>query len=138
MATSADLNWLIIRNNNSYLLKKRDIKKPFSTERNNLTNVSSFRYNGLVHKKTVGVVPADKKGFTVLLKTRRNQNKPAKNVQKVTFKSGARRSLSKLRNSLVNNRYRNDLKQAAIRRASAILRSQKAPKAKKAATKKTE
>lgn len=39
------------------------------------------------------------------------QNKPAKNVQKVSFKSGARRSLSKFRNSLVSSRYRNDLKQ---------------------------
>lgn len=33
---SADLSWLIIRNNNSYLLKKRDIKKPFSTVRTKL------------------------------------------------------------------------------------------------------
>lgn len=28
---SSDLYWMIIRNNNAYLLKKRDIKKPFST-----------------------------------------------------------------------------------------------------------
>lgn len=40
---------------------------------NNLKNVSSFRYNGLVHKKAVAVVPAtDKKGFTVVLKTKKN------------------------------------------------------------------
>lgn len=43
-------------------------------EANNLTNVSSFRYSGLVHKKAVGVVPAtEKKGFTVVLKTKKNQ-----------------------------------------------------------------
>lgn len=43
-------------------------------ESNNLTNCSSFRYNGLVHKKTVGIVPAtEKKGFTVVLKTKKNQ-----------------------------------------------------------------
>lgn len=43
-------------------------------ESNNLANVSSFRYNGLVHKKTVGIVPAtEKKGFTVVLKTKKNQ-----------------------------------------------------------------
>lgn len=29
--TSADLNWLIIRDNNAFLLKKRNVKKPFST-----------------------------------------------------------------------------------------------------------
>lgn len=39
----------------------------------NLKNVSTFRYNGLVHKKTVAVTPADKKGFTVTLKTKKNQ-----------------------------------------------------------------
>lgn len=37
-------------------------------ERNNLTNVSSFRYSGLVHRKTLAVVPADKTGFTVIYK----------------------------------------------------------------------
>jgi len=136
--TSADLNWLIIRNNNAFLLKKRNVKKPFSTEPSNLTNVSSFRYNGLVHKKTVGIVPVDKKGFSVVLKTKKNQRKPAKNVHKVQFKDGARRSLGKLRKTLVHSRYRSDLKQAAIRRASAILRSQRAPKPKKVAAKKAE
>lgn len=45
----------------------------YSQESNNLTNLSSFRYNGLVHKKAVGVVPAtEKKGFTVVLKTKKN------------------------------------------------------------------
>lgn len=28
---SAHLSWMIIRNNNAYLLKKRNIPKPFST-----------------------------------------------------------------------------------------------------------
>lgn len=39
------------------------------------------------------------------------QNKPAKNTYKVTYDQGARRSLKKLRNTLVHNHYRNDLKQ---------------------------
>lgn len=39
------------------------------------------------------------------------QRKPAKNVHKVTFKDGARRSLGKLRKTLVHSRYRSDLKQ---------------------------
>lgn len=38
-------------------------------EPNNLTNVNSYRYNGLIHKKSVGIVDApDKKGFTVVYK----------------------------------------------------------------------
>ena len=34
-----------------------------------MLNLNSYRYNGLVHKKSVGIVPAaDKKGFTVVYK----------------------------------------------------------------------
>ncbi|GAB0093877.1 60S ribosomal protein L28 [Sergentomyia squamirostris] len=138
MATSSHLNWLIVRNCNSHLLKKRDIPKPFSTERNNLTNLSSFKYSGLVHHKTVAVVPADKKGFTVVYKKKKYQNKPAKSLVKVTMKSGPRRSLHKLKKMLGAQKYRKDLTKAALRRASAVLRSQKptaAKKAKKAAKK---
>jgi large subunit ribosomal protein L28e len=69
---SAHLIWMIMRNNNAYLLKKSNIKKPFSTEPNNLTNLSSFRYSGLIHTKSVGVVAApDNKGFTVVYKKSR-------------------------------------------------------------------
>ncbi|KAJ6642736.1 60S ribosomal protein L28 [Pseudolycoriella hygida] len=133
MSSSADLNWLIIRNNNAHLLKKTNIKKPFSTERNNLTNVSSFRYSGLVHSKTLAVVPADKTGFTVVYKKQGQVIKPAKSSVRVTFKHGARRSLKKLKNLLRFNKYRADLRQAALRRASAVIRSQKVPKSAKKA-----
>ena len=129
---SSHLNWLIIRNNNSFLLKKRDIKKPFSTERNNLTNVSSYRYSGIVHKKTVGIVPApDKKGFTVVMKKGKYSQRPAKNTIRVTMTAGPRRSLKKLKNLLTGIKYRKDLTQAAVRRASAVIRSQKPVKSKK-------
>lgn len=41
-------------------------------EPNNLKARNSFRFNGLVHKKTVGVQPAaDGKGVVVVLKKRR-------------------------------------------------------------------
>lgn len=41
-------------------------------EPNNLKAKNSFRFNGLVHKKTVGVQPAaDGKGVVVVLKKRR-------------------------------------------------------------------
>jgi len=129
---SSHLNWLIVRDTNAFLLKQRNIKKPFSKEPNNLTNLSSFRYSGLVHTRTVGIVPADKKGFTLQYKKSRCANKPAKSAVRVTFKSGPRRALKKLKTTLRNNRYRRDLTQAALRRASAVLRSQRPLKAKKA------
>ncbi|KAH8302198.1 hypothetical protein KR044_003949 [Drosophila immigrans] len=122
MATSSHLNWLIIRNNNAFLLKKRDVKKPFSTEPNNLTNVSSYRYSGIVHKKTVGVVPAaDKKGFTTVLKKGKYGQRPAKNTVRVNFKAGPRRSLKKLKHLLIGSKYRKDLTQVNMKLHSICL-----------------
>lgn len=81
-------------------------------EPNNLTSVSSYRYSGVVHKKTVGVVPAaDKKGFTAVLKKGKYGQRPAKNTVKVNFKAGPRRSLKKLKNLLIGSKYRKDLTQ---------------------------
>ncbi|CAH4034968.1 60S ribosomal protein L28 [Pieris brassicae] len=131
---SAHLNWMIIRNNNAFLVKKRNIKKPFSKEPNNVTNLNAFKYNGLIHKKAVGVVENEnpsRKGFTVVYKKAKATNKPVKNLVRRNFKAGARRSLFKLKRLLKANNYRRDLTKATLRRASAILRSQRPIKAKK-------
>merc|ERR1711913_4272 len=73
---SADLAWAICRDNHSYLLKKRTIKKPFSTEANNLRNVNSQRYNGFCGKKVIGIEPAEGgKGIVLAYKTAKYQNK---------------------------------------------------------------
>lgn len=129
---SSHLNWMIIRNNNAFIVKKRDIKKPFSKEPNNVTNLNSYRYSGLVHKKAISVVEnPDKKGFTVVVKKAKATNKPAKNSVRRPFKAGARRSLFKVKKLLKANHYRTDLTKATLRRASAILRSQRPIKAKK-------
>ncbi|XP_017773789.1 PREDICTED: 60S ribosomal protein L28 [Nicrophorus vespilloides] len=123
---STHLVWSIIRNNNAFLIKKRNITKPFSSEPQNLTNLHSYRYNGLIHKKTVGIVDAaDKKGFTVVMKKPKKINKPRESLAKVTMKAGPRRSLHKLRRLMKFGKYRTDLTKAALRRASAILKSQK-------------
>ncbi|XP_067012861.1 large ribosomal subunit protein eL28 [Anabrus simplex] len=134
---SSHLTWMIIRNNNAYLLKKRNIKKPFSTEPNNLNNLNSFRFNGLIHRKSVGIVAApDNKGFTVVYKKAKAVQKPAKSAVKRTMKAGPRRSLYKLKRLLSANKYRKDLIKPALRRASAIVRSQKPLPVKKVRSKK--
>lgn len=83
----------------------------FFQEPNNLTNKSSFRYTGLVQRKTVGVNFApDKKGFVVVLKKVKGVRKPAKSLTEIKMKQpGFRRPLKKLRNILVKNNYRKDL-----------------------------
>ncbi|GLH03388.1 hypothetical protein R5R35_007120 [Gryllus longicercus] len=137
MHYSSHLQWMIIRNNSAYLLKKRNVKKPFSTEPNNLTNLNSYRYNGLVHRKSVGIVAApDNKGFTAVIKRTKATFKPAKSNIRTTWKAGPRRSLYKLKRLLNKNYYRRDLIKAALRRASAVVRSQKPIRTKKARSKK--
>ncbi|XP_033727513.1 60S ribosomal protein L28-like [Pecten maximus] len=121
---SADVQWAIIRNNSCFLLKGN--KRTFSMEPNNLKAINSFRYNGIVQRKTIGVEPA-KDGKGVVMVTRKNQGwrKPNKNYSKMELKRDPRRVLGTIRKTVGNNRYRKDLKMAAIRRASALLKSQK-------------
>ncbi|KAL0609992.1 60S ribosomal protein L28 [Plecturocebus cupreus] len=99
---------------------------PASQEPNNLKARNSFRYNGLIHRKTVGVEPAaDGKGVVVVMKRRSGQRKPATSYVRTTINKNARATLSSIRHMIRKNKYRPDLRMAAIRRASAILRSQK-------------
>merc|ERR1711874_417255 len=98
---SADLCWAIVRDNHAYLLKKRTVQKPFSTEPNNLKNVNSARYNGFCPKKVVGITAAEGgKGIVLAYKTKKYQNKPGKNLTKTTIKAGPRRALTKYAVSL--------------------------------------
>ncbi|XP_041369308.1 60S ribosomal protein L28-like [Gigantopelta aegis] len=121
---SSHLQWMIIRNNSCFLLKRNGIS--LSKEPNNLKNRNSFRYNGLVHKKTIGIEPAkDGKGVVLITKKSKIYNKPSKTYNKVEMKRDPRRTFATIRNTLRSKRYRKDLKMAAVRRASALLRSQK-------------
>ncbi|XP_050627776.1 60S ribosomal protein L28 isoform X1 [Macaca thibetana thibetana] len=123
-AMSAHLQWMVVRNCSSFLIKRN--KQTYSTEPNNLKARNSFRYNGLIHRKTVGVEPAaDGKGVVVVIKRRSGQRKPATSYVRTTINKNARATLSSIRHMIRKNKYRPDLRMAAIRRASAILRSQK-------------
>ncbi|KAF9026255.1 60S ribosomal protein L28 [Haplosporangium bisporale] len=46
---SADLTWLLIKNNNSFLIKRSGVQ--FSAEAGNLLNKNSFKYSGLANNK---------------------------------------------------------------------------------------
>ena len=74
-AMSAHLQWMVVRNCSSFLIKRN--KQTYSTEPNNLKARNSFRYNGLIHRKTVGVEPAaDGKGVVVVMKRRSGEPLP--------------------------------------------------------------
>lgn len=46
---SADLIWLLVKDNNSFLVKRNGVE--FSRESGNLRNVNAFKYSGLAKNK---------------------------------------------------------------------------------------
>merc|ERR1711915_119755 len=118
------LQWLLIRNNSSFLMKRNDAT--FTKEPNNLKNKNSYRFNGLIHNKTVGVEAAEGgKGVVLVTKKAKCANKPGKQMNRAALKGSSRAVLSTISRTIRKNRYRKDLKMAAMRRAAAILKSQK-------------
>ncbi|KAH9490385.1 60S ribosomal protein L28 [Bulinus truncatus] len=90
---SADVTWLIIRNNSSTLLKRS--RQNMSLEPNNLKSKNSFRYNGLIHRKTVGIEPAkDGKGVVLVTKKSTGLRKPSKHLTKVELKKDPRLTIA--------------------------------------------
>ncbi|KAL9987864.1 hypothetical protein ACROYT_G002237 [Oculina patagonica] len=116
---------MILRNNSCFLLKNQGTT--FTKEPLNLTGRHSFKSSGLVNKKVVGVA-ADPSGKGVVLSTKKTKyaNKPAKVNSKVTLAGDSRRTVKTIKNLCGKNLYRQDLEDAAVRRACAILRSQRA------------
>ncbi|KAK2094573.1 60S ribosomal protein L28 [Saguinus oedipus] len=111
---SAHLQWMLVRNCSSFLIKRDKLN--YSTEPNNLKARNYFRYSRLIHHKTVGVETA---------KRTSGQRKPATSYLRTNNNKNVRATLSGTRHMIRKNKYRPDLRMAATRRASAILRSQK-------------
>ncbi|KAF8980946.1 60S ribosomal protein L28 [Entomortierella lignicola] len=125
---SADLTWLLIKNNNSFLVKRSGVE--FSSEAGNLLNKNSFKYSGLANKKTVDVSAAPS-GRGVVVATKKSNSpafKVSKGINKVTLTKGVRKSARTVA-GLTRNGYRADLRKAALARVSAVLNSQKPVKA---------
>merc|ERR1712126_220574 len=108
---SAELCWSIIRNNSCFLKKSHGLT--LTKEPNNLTGINSFKYNGLVNKKTVGVEPAPSgKGVVLSLRKTKGANRPAKSLSKTTLQ-GSRHAIKTIENTLSANGYRKDLTKSA-------------------------
>ncbi|CAI9581145.1 unnamed protein product, partial [Staurois parvus] len=78
---------------------------------------NAFRYNGLIHKKTVGVEPAAHEKCAGL-------RKPASSYEKIIINKISCATLSSLRHIIRKDNYRRDLHMTALRHASAILKSE--------------
>merc|ERR1712200_41169 len=97
---------------NSCFLKKSH-GLTLTKEPNNLMGTNSFKYNGLVNRKTVGVDAAPTgKGVVLAIRKTKGGRRPAKALSKT------------IKNTLDANGYRKDLTKAAVKKACALIRSQ--------------
>merc|ERR1712080_284281 len=109
----------------SFMMNGRLSKsKGFSREPMNLTGLHSLTSSGIVGAKAVGVAAApDNKGVVVVTKKPKVANQPGKSTTSVTLKKGRRAVIKSVANSV--SAFNKTKKRAAVRRASAILRSQR-------------
>ncbi|KAK7051559.1 hypothetical protein VNI00_004538 [Paramarasmius palmivorus] len=127
---STDLQWLLIRKYNSYMVKGLPEGPIFSKEPGNLVNIHSHKYSGLANTKTIDV--SDVNG-TIQITTRNTKTSPqavasARTVSNVRPRSGGRRAL-RVGSSVAKRGYRPDLRKETLARISALTAAQKEPKA---------
>ncbi|KAI5868036.1 60S ribosomal protein L28 [Durotheca rogersii] len=127
----ADLIWEIVRDNNSYLVKRKESGGiQFSRDPLNLTNKNSRKYAGFVNNKAIGVQFAEKGGVKIISKKQSAAHQPAKSSITTTHNGGqtTRKIYKSVANKTAKSGYRPDLREAAVARVSAVRRSQKDPK----------
>ncbi|KAF6038381.1 RPL28 [Bugula neritina] len=110
---SSALQWSVIRKSSCFLIKRNG--KNYTKEPSNLRGVNSYRYNGLVQEKTVGVeASADGKGVTLVTKNK-NRNKPVKSHTRIPLKkNNSRRAFKTIMKTLKGQGYRKDLQAVRI------------------------
>ncbi|KAI9498797.1 ribosomal L28e/Mak16 [Zychaea mexicana] len=126
---SAELVWALVKNNNSFLVKRSNVQ--FSAEPGNLTNLNTFKYSGIANGKTVDIRGAGR-GVQVTTKIVKKANTPVKALNKTVVTKSRRGTAKSVANLIAKSGYRADLRQAALARASAVYSSQ-VPKKVKAA-----
>ena len=72
--STQDLQWLLVRKSNSFLVKQKGLGRVFSREPGNLAAFHSYKHSGLVNDKGVGIVPAENRG--VIITTRKQKVSP--------------------------------------------------------------
>lgn len=116
---SADLIWLLVKNNNAFLVKRgrtnRQGAVQFSKEPGNLLNVNSFKYSGIATDRPVILASGDKE-VSLTTKDEKLKNKPAKASSTSALKLSVKAALETLRSSACSASYRPDLTSAAVAR----------------------
>ncbi|KAH9926430.1 ribosomal L28e/Mak16 [Fomitopsis serialis] len=126
---SNDLEWLLLRKNNSFIVKRVAEGPIFSKEPANLTNIHSWKYSGLANSKTIAVTDSESGIKITTRKTKASPNgvRPAYATSTVRNRSGGRRAVG-VAAGLAKRSYRPDLREATVARVSAILATQQEKK----------
>ncbi|KAJ7083312.1 ribosomal L28e protein family-domain-containing protein [Mycena belliarum] len=140
---STDLQWLLVRDNNSFLVKRGpSVGRSFSKESGNLRNIHSQKFSGLANTKTVHIADSGN-GITVV--SRKQKAGPTavsggSATATIRSRTAPRRALGITAVITAKKAGRPDLRTAALARVSALLAAQQEPKAappKKSRSKKT-
>ncbi|KAJ8790930.1 hypothetical protein J1605_021024 [Eschrichtius robustus] len=100
---SARLQWMVVQNCSSFLIKRK--RQMYGPEPNNLKARNSFRYNGLIPRKTVGVEPAVAgKGVVAVTKQRSSPRKLATSYVRTSVNKNARATLTSIQHIIRNNK----------------------------------
>ncbi|KAH7886353.1 ribosomal L28e/Mak16 [Phlebopus sp. FC_14] len=126
---SSDLEWLLIRKYNSFLVKKSPESPAFSTEPGNLRNLHSHKFSGLANAKTIDIKDS---GAGIQITTRKSKAslqavRPGRTTLTIRNRSGGRRALG-VTAGVAKRGYRPDLRTAALARTSALVAAQKEKK----------
>ncbi|KAF7347180.1 Ribosomal-L28e domain-containing protein [Mycena venus] len=140
---STDLQWLLIRKNSSFIVKRdASVGQVFSKENGNLRNIHSHKFSGLANAKTVHIGDS---GNGIQIVSRKQKASPhavsrATTKDLIRARTGSRRAHGIAASVASKKAGRPDLRTAALARVSALLAAQKEPKelpAKKSRSKKT-
>ncbi|KAH9969111.1 ribosomal L28e/Mak16 [Russula dissimulans] len=127
---TSDLEWLLLRGNNSFIVKRLPDGPIFSKEPGNLVNIHSQKFSGLANAKTIDVKPSVN-GIAI---THRKKSASPHLVRSayasttIGSRSGPRRALG-IAAQPAKRGYRPDLRAATLARVSALVAAQKEPKA---------
>merc|ERR1711865_384070 len=123
---SSDLQWMLLKNNTSFLVKRKGAgvaKVQFTTEPNNVMNLNSFKFSGLANKKAVGVTVEDETITFTMKKAKASlQRKPASNVVTMALKKTVKGAAA-IEKATAKSYYRGDLTKFAVARYYALQRS---------------
>ncbi|KAJ7508367.1 ribosomal L28e protein family-domain-containing protein [Mycena galericulata] len=128
---STDLQWLLVRQNNSFMVKRGpEVGRVFSKENGNLRNLHSHKFSGLANSKMVHITDS---GNGIQIISRKQKATPgavssASSTGQIRSRTGSRRALGIASAVTSKKAGRPDLRTAALARVSALLGAQKEPK----------